>query len=248
MATGAYSVLYKIQCRLYNNTYSQSISPSDIVSVSIIHNYDVAMYPVIRVRLYTDLSVMEGLTADPDNIYMDLSLMGSTCNMNYKNENDNGAVQVVDGASSYDVRLKSYIEHKNTPTSMMDQYDHGIKKDGSLNTNNKIPVTVFGYNGDMINSLRQRAPGVFKNMSISSIIKSLTTSPDYILDMDDVWNNTKYDQVLVPNLNIKQAIKYFEDEFNLFAKGALLYGEGDILYLVDTDVDNNTTPIPIYVE
>jgi hypothetical protein len=191
---------------------------------------------------------MEGLTEDPDNIHVDLTLSGNTCNMNYNNENSNGSVRIVDGATNYDIRLKAYIEHKNTPTSMMDQYDHGIKKDGSLNTYNKIPISVYGYNGDMINSLRQRAPGIYKNMSISSIIESLTQSAAYSLEMDDIRNNTKYDQVLIPNLNVKQTIQYFEDNFSLFAKGALLYGEGDKLYIVDTDVDNGTTPIPIYVE
>lgn len=248
MANDAYSVLYRIQCRLYNDSFSQSISPSDIVSISIIHNYDVAMYPVIRVRLYSDLTTMEGLTADPDNIYIDLSLMGNTCNMNYNNENSNGTVQIVDGAANYDIRLKAYIEHKNTLTSMMDRYDQGMLKNSDLNNNNKVPITVFAYNANMVNSLRQRAHGIYKNMDISSIIRSMTQSSSYVLDMDDLHNNTKNMQILIPNISIKQSIEYFEDKFGLYRKGALMYGEGDTLYIVNTDVDNGTTPIPIYVE
>ena len=206
------------------------------------------MYPIIRIRLYTDLETMQGLVEDPDNIYVNMTFSGNVCNLNYQNENTSGTVQIVDGANNYDFRLKAYIENKNTLTSIMDQYDHGLKKDDSLNTNNKVPITVYAYDADMINSLKQKSVAIYKNMSITTIIEDMTRNSAYKLSMDSLQNQTKFEQILLPNISIKDSISFFEKKYGLYRKGANMYGEKSTLYIVDTDVDNGTSPIPIYVE
>ena len=248
MATEAYSVLYRIQCRLFNTSFDKSVAASDIVSVSIIHNYDIAMYPIIRIRLYSDLSTMQGLVDDPDHIYVNMTFSGNVCNLNYQNEDSSGTVQIIDGANNYDFRLKAYIENKNTLTSMMDQYDHGLKKDSDLNTNNKVPITIFAYDADMINSLKQKSTSIYKNMSITTIIEDMTKNAAYKLSMDNTQNQSKFTQILLPNISIKDSITFFEKKYGLYKKGGNMYGEKSTLYIVDTDVNNGTTPIPIYVE
>lgn len=244
-----YSVLYDICCEIFtSNGLQQYVSSSDIVSVSIIHNYDKAMYPIIRIRLYTDISTLEKITDDPDNINIGLAFNGGVYNMNYKNDDGNGNVQIVDGAYRGVFTLKGYIENKNTPTSIMDQYEHGIKKGSDLNTNNKVPITLYGYNDGMIHALKQKAPAIYKNMDITSIIGDLTESGYYTLSMDDILNQQSYPQVLLPNISVKESLTFFERKYGLYPKGALIYGEGDILYIVDTDVEKGGTAIPIYVE
>jgi hypothetical protein len=54
--------------------------------------------------------------------------------------------------------------------------------------------------------------------------------------------------VLIPNLNITQSLAFFDNKYGLYNKGAQLYGDIDKLYLCNTDINNGTVPIPIYVD
>ena len=52
-----YAVLYKINLALSVNEVI-NINTSDIVSITMIHNYDTATYPIIRIRLYSNKSFL----------------------------------------------------------------------------------------------------------------------------------------------------------------------------------------------
>ena len=52
-----YSVLYKIRLNFIVNNEVLEMSSSDIVSIAYICNYDTMTHPIIRARLYTDLSI-----------------------------------------------------------------------------------------------------------------------------------------------------------------------------------------------
>ena len=47
---------------------------------------------------------------------------------------------------SQSFQLKMYIENKNIPSSKMDNYIDGEKKDDFLNNDIKVPIEVYGYN------------------------------------------------------------------------------------------------------
>lgn len=249
----AYSTLYKPRVALgFPHTDIDEfieVSNSDIVSISFIHNYDVALYPIIRVRLYTDISALETITTYPDDLWMLLNLNGNVYNMNKNEDSDgNGSLQIVDGSKNYDVALKAYIENKNTLTSKMDQYDHGIKKTSALNENVKVPITLYGYDQQMINSMKYQAQGIYKNMDITSIIEAVTDICPCNLDMDPVQNQTKYEQILLPNVSVRDTLMFFDRKYGLYPKGGNMYCDYNNLYVVDTDVNAGDTPIPIYVE
>jgi hypothetical protein len=61
-------------------------------------------------------------------------------------------------------------------------------------------------------------------------------------------NQIKYKQVLIPNLNINESLSFFDSMYGLYEKGAQLYGDIDKVYISNTDVNNRTTPLPIFVE
>lgn len=247
----AYSTLYRLNISIGgkgSNDWGFNVPTADIVSVSFIHNYDVAMYPIIRIRLYTDLSYLQMMTDDPDNIHIALNFQGNVYKMNKNDASDgNGSLQIVDGSSNWCNSLKAYIENKNALTSRMDNYDHGIKNDSSLNENNKVPVTLYAYDATTVNYMKFQAQGIYKNMDITSIIESVTNVISY-LDMDPIQNQTKYDQVLLPNISVRDTIMFFDRKYGLFPKGGSMYCDYDRLYITNTDVSNGTNPIPIYVE
>jgi hypothetical protein len=154
-----YSCLYKIESTIQckpgeDSSYYVSLTSSDIVSISYIHNYDVAVFPIIRVRLYVDLTVFEKVVEYPDDVYVVLTYNPVICNMNYQQDNGNGSIQVVDSGKPNTIRYKAYLENKNTPTSIMDSYDQGIQKDSDLNTTRKVPLTLYCYSKDMIHNIK----------------------------------------------------------------------------------------------
>ena len=114
-----YQVMYKVGLNLSVNGECYKINPADIVSISIINNYDTMTYPIIRVRINTDLELIQNIMEYPDEIEMLGNLNGAIYNVNTEEQ---GGPQMVSGATSINFNMKVYVEHKNLPTSKMDQY------------------------------------------------------------------------------------------------------------------------------
>jgi hypothetical protein len=76
----------------------------------------------------------------------------------------------------------------------------------------------------------------------------LSRNDIYDLHIDPLHNQTKYNQVLIPNLNLLDSIAFFDQKYGMYKKGAQVYGDLDKLKICDTSVTNTTKPIPIYVE
>lgn len=243
-----YSTLYKINLAIQTNNKTESIkiSSSDVISIMMVNNYDSSTFPIIRIRLYSDLSVMEYLTEYPDQIYVVLNLYGNIYRMN---DDTSKSPVPVSSSTNISLTMKGYIENKNTPTSMMDQYEHGIKKTDNLNTSKKVPIELYCYNNELIHFMRKKSPSIFKNMSIASVIESIFRNQGIVnFSMDPLQNQEKYNQILIPNLNINETLSYFDSKYCLYPKGAQVYGDIDKLYICDSTVDNGTKALPIYVD
>ena len=246
--TDKFSVLYKLSLFLQTKGDDGSvfnISNSDIVSIAMIHNYDDAMFPIIRVRLYSDLSVIEKLTQYPDQIYVSLNMNGNI----YRMGDEDKSPTLMHGANNISFSLKGYIENKNIPTSTMDQYDHGLKKKADLNVNRKVPIDIYCYDADKIHFMKKKAPSIFKNTSITTVIESMFRNQGVVdYTIEPMKNQNKFDQVLFPNLSISEAISFLDNKYGMYSKGAQVYGDIDGLTICSADVNNSTLPKPIHVE
>ena len=248
-----YSVLYKTSVSLkvnssINNEGYKTISlpSSDIVSIAFIHNYDNATFPIIRLRIYTELTNVLYLTEQPDDIYVSLILNGNIYRMN---DEETNSISPVAAATNIEMFLKGYIENKNIPTSIMDQYDSGIEKGTDLNTLKKVPIEIYCYDEKLIHYMRTKVSSIYRSMSITSIIETIFRKQGIVnLSIDPMSNQNKYDQILIPNLNINQALSFFENMYGMYKKGAQIYGDVDKTYIANTDVDNGSIALPIYVE
>ena len=244
-STRKYSALYKMSISLIVNDETINIASSDIVTMTMIHNYDTMTFPIIRVRLYSDITIMQKLTEAPNDIYIRGNLDGGIYQMN----DEEKSPTIISPIKNIPFHLKVYIENKNIPTSSMDQYVEGAKKNSSLNENVKVPIELYCYDDYSIHYLRQKVPSIYKDISILSVIEDFFRRNGITeYQIDPLINQIKYDQILIPNLNISQALSFFDDRYGLYQKGAQIYGDVDKIYLCDTDVNNKTTPLPIYVD
>ena len=252
-----YSVYYDVGLSLYQrNTTSENINATefinitkdDIISIAIIHNFDSSMYPIIRIRIYADLSMMEKLTENPDYIYATMLIAGNV----YDTASEDGTLKMVSGfAQPYSFRGKIYLENKNTPTSLADDYDQGIKRSNDLNVNRKVPITLYCYDADMVRFMIQKVNSIFKEMDITSVIESIFRKQGSVdLSIDPITNQEKYKQILFPNLTISQAITFLEAKYGLYPKGAIVYGDKNCLNISNTDVNvnNSSKTIAIHVQ
>lgn len=244
--TDNYSVLYKIKLSLIiDKNDIINISSSDIVSLAIINNYDTMTYPIIRVRLYSDINTIQKITECPDDVYMRGNLDGGIYRMN----DEEKSPVIVSTTKGITLQTKVYIENKNIASSSMDQYINGVKKDSNLNENVKVPIELYCYNETLIHRMKQKVQSIYKNMSIASIIEDVFRRGninDYVID--PLNNQGRFEQILIPNMNIIQTLSFFDTNYGLYKKGSQLYGDIDKLYLCDTNVNNGLKPIPIYVE
>jgi hypothetical protein len=240
-----YVTLYKPSISIILPTETLNIVDSDIVTISFIHNYDTMSFPIIRLRLYSDISVIQTICDNPN----DIEVRGALFGMVYRMNDEKKSPVPVSGASEVTFKLKGYIERKNIPTSKFDQFEFGIKKSSDMNSNVKVPIEIYCYNDKLVHLLKQKSPSIYKQMSITSIIEDiLTRNSIYDFSIDPLANQEKYRQVLIPNLNIMQTLGFFDKQYGLYRKGGQVYGEVDKLYICNSDVNNGTIPLPIYVE
>lgn len=240
-----YSVYYRINLRfVINESEVINISNGDIVSLSILNQYDEKVHPMIRLRLYSDISLLQKITEYPDAIEIRGSMDGGI----YRIIN-NETPTLVKPVKSIQISHKVYFEFKNTPTSTMDQYQNGLKKSTDLNSNNKVPLELYLYNYKLIHGMNDQPQQVWKNMNIPTIISSMLDHcgiTDYHIDI--THNQKRYDQLLLPNLSLLESLSFFDIIYGLYPKGGIVFGSIDKLYICNLDVNNNTAPIPIYVK
>lgn len=244
--TNRYSVLYKTNIALVINKKDIiKISSSDIVSISIVNNYDTMTYPIIRLRLYSDISLIEKISENYNDIYVRGNLDGGVYRMN----DDDKTPVLISPTKGISIKMKAYIENKNTPTSSMDQYEDGIKKNNDLNENVKVPIELYCYDDSLIHNMKQKSQSIYKSMSLTSIIEDMFRRSEILqYEIDPLDNQNKFNQVLIPNLNILKSLSFLETNYGLHKKGSQIFGDIDKFYLCSMDVNNNTKPLPIYVD
>ena len=241
-----YVTMYTPSLNLLVNNETINLSNSEIVSISFIHNYDTASYPIIRLRIYADLTKIQQICENPDSILVRGCLNGGIYKMNQNTENESTLVKAV---KSINISLKAYIEMKNIPSSTYDQYEDGKKKESDLNVNVKSPLELYCYNEQLVHYMKKRANSIYKDTSIGTVLHDILQQANvYNAEIDTITNPKKYNQVLIPNMNIIQSISFIDYYYGLYKKGGMMYGDLDKLYIANTDVYNGTTPVPIYVE
>lgn len=247
--TNHYSVLYVPNLALTSPSWNHVIKQSDIVSITIIHQYDIKTFPIFRLRLYSDIDVIQHLTNDPDNISLTGSLDGNVYRMSTE---DNSSPVVVSGATNLQFELKIYLENKNIPTTIMDQFENGIKKESDLNVNIKVPIELYGYDANLPYLMKRVCKSVYQDMTIQSVIEDIFQRGDVkSVHIDALDQQTRFDQILIPNLSVSQAMVFFESYYGLHEKGTQVYGDFDhSIYVSNTDCRKmpDNTCLPIYVE
>ena len=245
--TNKYSVMYRLNLRFVINQQDViQISAGDIVSVSINNRYDDKTYPMFRLRLYSDLSVLQSLTDNPDGI----ELRGSFDGGIYRMVENTKTPILVKPTQSIQISMKGYIEYKNTPTSKMDQYANGlpITIDNALYANNKVPIEIYCYDEHTVHHMKDQSQAVYHDMTIPSIINAMLNRCNIQKkQVDPIQNQIKFNQVLVPNLSMLDALSFFDLIYGLYPKGGMVFGGLDKLYICDLASSNGTVPLPIYV-
>ena len=242
-----YSVLYDVSLifNVHGKTYT--IDASNIVSITLIHDYDTLTFPICKFKFESDLTLIQNLLDYPDDIEIVSSLDGNI----YRMTDDDNQLNVVSGAKNMSLTLKGYIENKNIPTSVMDQYENGILKLDDLNVNKKVPFEVYGYHQQFIYGLKRLSEAVYHNITIQDIIEdSLMRQSINTFNIQVIEQQTKFDQVLIPNLDIIQMIAYFDKYYGMYKTGAQVYGDLDnVLYITSSDTSyTNNNVVGIRVE
>lgn len=239
-----YNTMYKLSLALVIGSNTVTLSPSDVVSIAMIHRYDSASYPIIRLRMYADLSVIQEINEKPDDIYIRGNLDAGV----YKMNSDTSSVEMVGSATSLSLEMKGYLENKNIPTSKIDQYQIGTSGDG-LNASKKIAFEIYCYNDRLIHQMKQKSQSVYRDVSIETVVKDIFRRCNvFDTSIDPIQNQKKYNQILIPNLSAIEAFSYFDRYYGLYSHGGMLYGDLDKMYLCDSIAQNNSNTIPIYVQ
>lgn len=247
MADNQYSVLYRVSLVLNVNGTTHTIPTSNIISISILNNYDTMTFPICRFKLECDLNLIQTILDYPDSISI-------LCNLDaniYRMTDNADKLDVVNGAKNISLSLKGYVENKNTPTNVMDQYDDGVLRTDDLYVNNKIPFEIYGYHDTFIYGLKRLSESVYHNIAIQNVIEDMLQRQNInSTSIQVIEQQRMFDQVLIPNLNIIQAIAYFDQYYGLYSTGGMLYGDLDNrLYLTSSSTSvTNHNMVGIRVE
>lgn len=244
----SYSVLYRVSMSILTPGDSFVLSPSDIVSISIINEYDTNTYPIVRIRLYTDITTYHSMEENPHDIYVNMNLDGGLYKMAEQTDQSTSP-QLVRSCKSINMSMKGYIEKKNAPSSKYDDYVDGIKKSDSLNSSVKVPIEVYGYNEKLTHLMRQRVRGIYKNLSLQTTLENcFQQNQIYNFDIETIENAKKWDQILIPNLSCRDGIIFLDTQYGLYDKGGMIFGDWDSIKICSSNVNNGKKTIPIYVD
>lgn len=249
MGNAVYNVLYKLNGWIASGpTFRQQLSGSDIVSISIINQYDSATYPIIRVRVYADMNMIENINENPDDTMVGITLTGGV----YKTDQDSNTTSLVYPTNEISFSGYGYIENKNIPVSKFDQFKQGLKDATDLNVDSKVPFEIYVFWPDVIHAMRSKTHAVYRDSTIATVCEDILTNlvglPSNRITIDPIQNQKRYDQILIPNLTAIDAFSYFDRVYGLYPHGGLLFMDHqNQMYLSDTAAHNGTTTIPIYV-
>lgn len=239
-----YNTMYKLTLALVIGQNTVQLSSGDIVSIAIMHRYDTSTYPIIRIRIHADLSVIQDINENPDQIYVRGNLDAGVYRMNTETRSS----VMVAPATSMSLEMKGYLENKNIPVSKIDSYKLGISDGKILNATEKIQFELFCYDAKIIHQMRQKAPSIYRECSLETVITDLFRRCNvFKTNIDPIQNQERYDQILIPNLSVIDAFSFFDQYYGLYPNGSMLYGDMDAMYLCSTVAKNTTTTIPIYV-
>ncbi len=237
----SYSALYKLEGSVMVSEKVFRLVSSDIVSIAIIHNYDNATYPIIRVRIYADMETVTHLTDDPDNISVSITLSGNI----YKTDNDSNTNSIVSPIPEISFAGKGYIENKNIPVSGMDYYKMGLKDSSDLNVASKVPIEVFVYDGDVVHQMRQRTKSVYYNTTVETVCRDILKQvgfADNNIKIHPFDNQKKYDQILIPNMMVVEAFSFLDRYYGFYNGNGTFYcdqGLSSIAYLTSAHNQNH---------
>ena len=227
---------------------SFTVTPSDIVSISIINEYDTNTYPIVRIRLYTDISTYHTMIEYPHDISINMNLDGGIYKMAEQTD-ESKSPQLVRASKSINISMQGYIEKKNAPSSKFDDYENGIKKNSSLNTSVKVPIELYGYNELLTHKMRQRVQSVYKDLSLQTTLENCFRKNSILdFEIETIQNAKKWDQILIPNLSCRDAVIFLDTQYGLYDKGGLIFGDWDGIKVCSSNVDNGKKTIPIYVD
>jgi len=250
-----YQVLYKPNIWLHTKNDTTLISNSDIVSISIINNYDTMVFPIFRIRLYTDLSLYQMIMESPNELIIEGYLDGSlTVADEVAEENQ----RIADSASSISFHLNAFIETKNAPSSKFDQYRDGVKISTILNETPKVPIELYGYENQLVTLLKRKCYSVYKNMSVQAVIEDILTRIGFTGTLPNaltglaIHQQNLFPQILIPNLNLTQSITYLDTFYGLYEKGTNFFidfmggiSTSNIINNVDCNAYEKIVPIKI---
>lgn len=167
----------------------------------------------------------------------------------YKLSQNNDSPVPVSKATSFSIYLKGYIENKNIPTSVMDQYKDGTKTKNDLNEEIKYPIEIFLYDDEMIHKTKDSVQSIYKDTSLKPIIESMVSAVQKNpIHIDPLDNQEKYHQVLIPGMNFVDAMAYIERYYGIYKKGTQVFMDVDGSYISSIDTSMVTSTInPVYV-
>lgn len=250
MPNAVFNTLYDLNAQISAGSFTSILQASDVISIAIIHRYDTASYPIIRVRIYADAELIENLAEYPDDINIAVTLYGNI----YKTDTSGDTTSIVMPTKAITFSGKGYIENKNIPVSKMDKYKAGIKDTNDLNVDSKVPFELFVYNPEVTHKMRERVQSIYRNSTIETVCRDILRNagfPENNIKIDPVRNQTRYSQILIPNLTAIESFSFFDKYYGLYQSGGLLYcditEQSPMIYLCDTTANNSTDTVPIYV-
>lgn len=217
------ATILKFDITLINNVSSPLlISKDDVVSISIQQDFNNNIFPMFRIRLYTDITTLTYINENPKNLDMTISATRDICEINQEDKTFGRTLETSAFGIYQNKKLRCYIESKNTPYSEYDNYQQGIKKDDSLNTTSKVPITLYCYDEEAIRNIKRKVTSIFKNTTLMEVINYMANECDLKCTAASLDNNEKFDQILIPNLSFVDAISYLDSYYGLYKSGAML--------------------------
>ena len=231
------SITYKYRVSEFivvNGAKQIALTPANLISFSIEHQYETSMFPLFRVLLQLDSYTMYYIISHKNDIKFKITV-----------RKYNASIDGTAGSMYTNVFSDTFITYLDSEDINFDtsQYKKRVLENGGTTSDNTNALgemmnefELFLFKESAMNSSRSSSNMVLKSSNISTAISyALSKAKVNNALMSPLDNTESYSELLIPPFSLAKTLMYFDYFFGLYKRGALIYFGFNRLYILKCD-------------
>jgi hypothetical protein len=232
---------YKLEASIiFDKELVYKINTEDILGLSIEHNYDNNLFPILRFQINLSNSTYYKILEYKDDTLFSIRL---TNFIYYANKDVDDSQKTVENEvfkGYFKPILNDITPYKNSDFNKEDLEDSSGKGSTELNTETyrMLPMTFYLFRINNLKVNNKLFNFIIEDNNITSVLGYLINEAEIDnLIISRPENEKYYNQIIVPPLNFKQTINFLQDNYGIYKTGTKVYMDFNKNYIINKNLE-----------